>query len=320
MIAVLINAFVPIFAGLLIGYLAGRWKFIDNQNVRTLIIFVMSIALPCALFSSVDGLSTPARQQAAQVALVLAITYLSTFAVVYWWAVRRIRLTPASSAVLALTLSFPNLAALGLPLLGAMHGPASNVAVAAGLATGALTVSPITLALLENSTENKNTGTAWTRVSQSIVKAFRPGLVWAPLLGIAIALFSINLPKPVYSGLHTLGSATSGSALFLTGLVVSAQAFKLDRTVLLSVLSKTILQPAFCLLVAMVIGLAPQQRDYAVLISAIPSGFFGIVVGKNFPNAVPPIASASLIGTYVAGIFTMAGWMMLLNHLQSGAV
>jgi malonate transporter and related proteins len=320
MIAVLTNAFVPVFAGLLIGYLAGLWKFVDNRNVRTLIIFVMSVALPCSLFSSVDRLSTPARQQGAQLALVLAFTYLITFLVVYWWAIRSIRLTPAGSGVLALTLSFPNLAAVGLPLLGAMHGPASNVAVAAGLATGALTVSPITLAVLENSTENGNTGTAWTRVSQSVVKALRPGVVWAPLLGIAIALFSVNLPKPVYSGLHTLGSATTGSALFLTGVVVSAQAFKLNRAVLLSVLAKTILQPAFCLLLATAVGLAPQQRDYAVLISAIPSGFFGIVFGKSFPNAVPPVASASLIGTYIVGIFTMAGWMVLLNHLQSGAV
>jgi predicted permease len=316
MSAALINAFVPIFAGLLIGYLAGRWKFVDNQNVRTLIIFVMSVALPCALFSSVDRLSTPDLGQQAQVALVLAITYLITFLVVYWWAVRRIRLTPGGSAVLALTLSFPNLAAVGYPLLGTMHGPA----VAVGLAIGAMTVSPITLAVLENSTENKNSGTAWTRVSQSVVKAFRPAVVWAPLLGIVVALFSINLPKPVSSSLQILGSATTGSALFLTGLVVSAQAFKLDRTVLLSVLGKTILQPAFCLLVAMIIGLAPQQRDTVVLISAIPSGFFGIVFGKNFPNAVTPVASASLIGTYIAGIFTMAGWMVLLNHLQSGAV
>jgi predicted permease len=318
MIAALVNAFVPIFAGLLIGYLAGRLKFVDNQNVRTLIIFVMRFALPSSLFLSVDRLSAPALEEQAKVGLVLAITYLVTFFGVYWWSVRWIRLTPGGSAVLALTLSFPNLAAVGLPLLGAMRGPASMVAVAAAI--GAMTVSPITLAVLENSTENKNAGTAWTRLSQSVVKAFRPAVVWAPLLGIVVASLSINLPKSVYSSLHTLGSATTGSALFLTGLVVSAQAFKLTRAVLLSVLGKTILQPALCLLVATIIGLAPQQRDTVVLISAIPSGFFGIVFGKNFPNAVTPVASASLIGTYIAGIFTMAGWMVLLNHLQSGAV
>jgi malonate transporter and related proteins len=320
MIGALINAFVPIFAGLLVGYLAGRWKFVDNQNVRTLIIFVMSVALPCSLFSSVDRLSAPVLEQQVQVALVLAITYLVTFIVVYWWAVRRLHLTRSGSAVLALTVSFPNLAAVGFPLLGAMDGPASMVAVAAGLAIGAMTISPITLAILENSTDNKKTGTAGACVSQSVIKAFKPAVVWAPLLGIFVALLSINLPKPVSNTLHTLGNATTGSALFLTGLVVSAQAVKLDRAVLLSVLGKTILQPAFCLLFAMSIGLAPQQRDWVVLISAIPSGFFGIVFGKNFPNAVSPVASASLIGTYITGIFTMAGWMVVLNHLHPGAV
>lgn len=112
-----------------------------------------------------------------------------------------------------------------------------------------------------------------------------------------------------------MGSATTGSALFLTGLVVSAQAFKLDGAVLLSVLAKNIIQPGFCLLLAMAIGIPHPQRDFAVLISAIPGGFFGVVFGKSFPNAVPEVASASLICTYLAGVFTMAGWMALLSHM-----
>ena len=317
MIAALVNAFVPIFAGLLVGYLAGLWKLVDNQNVRTLIIFVMSVALPCALFSSVDHLSRPALEQQAQLAIVLGLTYLVAFTVVYFCGVRWAGLTPAGSAVLALTLSFPNLAAVGFPLLEAIHGPASNVAVAAGLATGAITVSPITLAVLQNSTGIRGGESLWTRIRQSAIKTLRNAVVWAPLLGIAFALFGISLPKPIESSLHTLGSATTGSALFLTGLVVSAQAFRLSRAVIFSVLGKNIVQPAFCLLIATIAGLPPEQRDYVVLVSAMPCGFFGIVFGKAFPNAVTEATSASLIGTYVTGIFTMAGWMILLNHLNS---
>jgi hypothetical protein len=40
-----------------------------------------------------------------------------------------------------------------------------------------------------------------------------------------------------------------------------------------------------------------------------------VVFGKSFPNAVPEVASASLICTYLAGVFTMAGWMVLLSHM-----
>jgi malonate transporter and related proteins len=315
MIAALTDALVPIFAGLLLGYLAGRWKFVDNQNVSTLITFVMSIALPCSLFSSVDHLTPTVLGQQGQLAFVITISYLVIFVLVYVGGIRWAKLTPGGSAVLALTLAFPNLAAVGFPLLEAMHGPASNVAVAVGLAIGAITVSPITLAILENGAGPTTGATSKYLVVQSFIKAFRRPVVWAPLLGIVFACLSIDVPKPLDLSLGTMGSATTGSALFLTGLVVSAQAFKLDRAVLLSVLAKNIIQPAFCLLLAMAIGMPPLQRDFAVLISAIPGGFFGVVFGKSFPNAVPEVASASLICTYLAGVFTMAGWMVLLSHM-----
>ena len=57
MIKVLLDALVPIFAGLLLGYIAGRRRMIDNINVRNLIVFVMTIAIPCALFSVISQTS-----------------------------------------------------------------------------------------------------------------------------------------------------------------------------------------------------------------------------------------------------------------------
>jgi malonate transporter and related proteins len=218
--------------------------------------------------------------------------------------------------VLALTLSYPNVAAVGYPLL---HGPASGVADAAGLTIGSITVVPVTLAILEDRTGNRNPNARAgdESVVHSIVKALKKAVVWAPVLRIVFALFSIHLAKRLELSLATMGSATTGGALFLTGLVVSAQAFRLDRVVILSVLGKNIIQPAFCLLLATAIGMEPHQRDYVVLVSAIPCGFFGVVFGKGFPNAVPQVANASLIASYIAGLFTMSGWMVLLRHLHS---
>jgi malonate transporter and related proteins len=40
---------VPIFAGLLLGYVAGRRGLIDNQDIRSLVALAMNIAVPCAL-------------------------------------------------------------------------------------------------------------------------------------------------------------------------------------------------------------------------------------------------------------------------------
>jgi predicted permease len=50
MIKILADALVPIFAGLLLGYIAGLRGILDNQNVRNFIVFEMSFAVPCSLF------------------------------------------------------------------------------------------------------------------------------------------------------------------------------------------------------------------------------------------------------------------------------
>jgi hypothetical protein len=50
MAKIIVDALVPIFAGLLLGFGAGRRGLMDNLNVRTLIALVVSISAPCALF------------------------------------------------------------------------------------------------------------------------------------------------------------------------------------------------------------------------------------------------------------------------------
>src|SRR5277367_1766158 len=101
---ILANALVPIFAGLLLGYLAGLWRVMDNQNVETLNTFVTSFAIPCSIFLAVAGTSLRDLREQAAPALVLAIAYIVVYAVGFWWARSRERLSLADSSVFALTL------------------------------------------------------------------------------------------------------------------------------------------------------------------------------------------------------------------------
>ena len=47
MTLILLNALLPIFVGLLLGYIAGRRGVMDNLNVQNLIVLVMDFAIPC---------------------------------------------------------------------------------------------------------------------------------------------------------------------------------------------------------------------------------------------------------------------------------
>ncbi len=315
MVDILANSLIPVFAGLLLGYAAGARKVVDNKDLRTLITLVMSFAVPCALFLAIVRAPHPLLWNQSPVALVLGAVYLALYALMYLTARTFGGLGPADSAVLSLTLAFPNVAAIGVPLLPAVYGDRAAISVAVAIAVGAITISPITLAILENNSGDHDHLPALARLRISLWRAVRRPVVWAPVLGVLVAALNLTVPRVVDKSLVIFASAAAGTALFLTGLVVSAQRFKLSWSMAWSVFGKTILQPALCLGAARVVGLPLEQTRYVVLISAIPSGFFGIVFGKSF-DATPQVASSSLIASTLVGVLTLAGWIVLTNHLQ----
>ena len=323
MTKVLANALVPIFAGLLLGYFAGVWRRMDNQNVRTLITFVMSFAIPCSLFLAIASTPRTALREQAAAGLVLAIVYAVLYAVSFVWTRFRENLNASDSSVVALTLGFPNSAAVGLPLLASVFGSRATVTVATSLAIGSITVSPITLAILERSRRGSagvsGTGlsgksSALRQITLSLIHSCKRPIVWAPLLGLAFSCADLTLPSFIHRSLAVMGSAADGSALVLTGLVVSAQKFEIRGNTLIAVLLKNALQPAIALGICMLIHLNIEQTRYVTLISAMPCGFFGVVFGRDF-DSNPKLASSGLIASYLVGVGSLAAWIVIVNHI-----
>ena len=310
MILLLTNALFPVFAGLALGYIAGVRKTVDNVNLKSLITFLMSFALPCALFGTIAHTQYAALFGQSRLVLVLAIVYLLTYGGVFL----ATRLDSSSDkSVVALTLAFPNATAVGLPLLAAAYGAPGSVACASAIAVGAVTISPITLAILE-SLSGPTHASLMNGLRIALWRAVKRPVVWAPVLAIFVVLLRFSLPTYIDRTVTIFAGATAGVALFLTGLVVSAQRFRFTWAVVGAVVTKNILQPALCLGVAMLFHLPVDATRYVVLICAIPCGFFGIVFGKGF-GATPEVASSSLIASYLAGVVTLAGWMVLLARL-----
>ncbi len=314
MTAILAFALIPVFFGLLLGYFAGIRRFVDNRDVHSLVRFVMNFALPCSLFLAIAHTDLRTLRSQSGLIVVLGLVYLALFFVTLFFERKMFRSGAGDSAVLALTLGFPNVTAVGIPLLDAVYGPSAAAATAMGIAIGAVTISPIALAILEHSTPKGHAVSQAAQVRSSLWKAVKRPVVWAPVLGVLAALIRLHLPDFANRSLTVMGNATAGAALFLTGLIVSAQRFRMDGRVMAAIVAKNLLQPALCLALAWMIGLSVVETRHAVLIAAIPCGFFGLVFGKGF-NSSPLTASSSLIFSYVVGIATLAGWIVLLGRL-----
>src|SRR6202453_4380687 len=261
MVKILADALVPIFAGLLLGYIAGLRGVLDNQNVRNLIVFVMSFAVPCSMFLSIAQTPRAALGEQTGAALVLAIVYFVLFAVTFFWARSSEKLSTSDSSVLALTVSFPNSAAVGLSLLVSVYGPQSVVTVATSIALGSITISAITLAILEAERVPSGGGLSVRHFALSLLNSLKKPIVWAPLAGLVFSCAGLQIPSYASRSLAMIGSAAAGSALVLTGLVVSAQKFDLTGNALVAGFLKNLLQPGLALGIAMLLHLSlPQTR------------------------------------------------------------
>ena len=314
MIKVLADALVPIFAGLLLGYIAGLRGVLNNQNVRSLIAFVMSFAVPCSLFLSIAQTPRAALREQTGAALVLLIVYAVLYAVSFFWARSSQKLNNSASADLALTVSFPNSAAVGLALLAPVYGPQSLVTVATSIGLGSITVSAITLAILDAERGPSGEGLSVRHFALSLFNSLKKSIVWAPLLGLVFSCAGLQIPSYASRSLAMIGSAAAGSALVLTGLVVSAQKFELSGNTLIAGFLKNLLQPGLALGIAVLLHLSLPQTRSVTLISAIPCGFFGIVFGKSY-DVNPKLASSGLIESYLLGVVTLAVWIVILNHI-----
>jgi len=315
MVEVLANALVPVFVGMLFGYAAGLCKIVDNKDVKILVTFLMRFALPCSLFVTIASTSRQMLWDQATSALILAIVYLVIFVATYYASRSLGKDTASNSAVLALTLGFPNTAAVGIPLIRAVYGPQASVTVAIAIAIGAITITPITLAVLESGTAEERKFSQAVRIRRSVWGAVKNPVFWAPVLGALVAFAKVSLPNYLDTSLSILGGATEGTALFVTGVITSAQPFKFSWGVGGAVMTKNVVQPVLCLLVASLFGLQLEQTKYLVLLSALSCGFFGILFGESF-DATPEVASSSLIASTVLSIFTLGGWIILLSHLH----
>jgi predicted permease len=217
----------------------------------------------------------------------------------------------SDASVLALTVGFPNSAAVGLPLFASSYGPTSTVTVALSIAVGAITISPVTIALLEADKSSKGNAISLATVLGSFPRAFTRPVVWAPALALVWVYFGLPMPSYINRTLTTMGSAAIGSALVLTGVVISAQKFRFDKSVFWAAAAILLIQPFFALGMTLLFHMNHNQVRDITIISALPGGFFGMVFGKAF-DSTPDTASSGLIASYGAGAITLAAWMLVM--------
>ena len=279
----ILMALVPVFFVLLLGYAAGKFHIVDNLHVDALNALVMDFALPASLFAATASASRREMIEQVPLFLVLGVTMLLLYLAWYFTARGVSKVSRSEASLQALTIGFPNLAGVGLPIMTSVVGSAGTVPVAVALAAGSILISPLTLIMAEmGAAKARGEQMAGRQVLTAIRRAITKPVVLAPALGILFSLADVSLDALAHASLALIGSSAAGVALFLTGAILSAQSFRLDWKIVAATVASDIVRPLLAVALIYLIPITQDAAKTAILLAATPSGFFGILFAVNY--------------------------------------
>ncbi len=334
----IINALLPVFVTLLIGYLAAWRHDEDGKTATALNTMVMTFTLPLSLFAGTVTISRHELMQNLPMMAALFVGLVVPFGVAYGITRYVFKRKPGESTLQALAISFPAVPFIGLPVLGSIFGPqAATITVAiSGLATN-LIIVPISIVLLtlasgngegkkadpaqpappsptkgdsrqqaEDKSDSSKQGQdkAQPSVGSIILSALEEPVVWAPILAVIFVFVGITVPKPLVSSLQLLGATTSGISLFASGIILRAQTPTISMPIAASTLGRLLVVPGLALVLLPLCGIVGIARSESVVALAMPCAVMLIILSVRYHIAEKENASV-LLYSYIFSAASM---------------
>ncbi len=259
------------------------------------------------------------------------VVILSTAIVGMYWAVfllARLGFGYSSglSALGALTASAPSSAFIGATVLGYLYGAKADITVAIASIIIVVALVPVTIVILsleqserpayrrhrKGTAEEAQPPRSRTELGPKLLDAAKQSVIWLPLLGFALVLADVPVPRVAANSLALLGHASAGVALFAAGIILAGYRVILSGPVLFLVLAKNVVQPALVLVAMLWLGYGHPILGEAVLTAALPPIALVVMLAVQYRVAARETASALFIST-LGSLLTMSAFIAFLT-------
>lgn len=321
MFETILGALLPAIVTILLGYFAARHHDFQQKEVPTLNRMVMGYALPLYLFVGVVKAGRAELLQDLPMVMVLAIAMIGVYWAIFLLARVGLRYSASLSALGALAGSAPSTAFVGSVVLGYLYGTGADIPVAIGSIVIVVALLPVTIIILSlGGTEQPSRkqaaaaragGKQGPDVAGKIVNALEQPVVWLPLLGFALVLMDIGVPKPIANSLALLGHASAGVALFASGIILAGYKIAVTGPVVFLIVVKNIVQPLLVLGAMLWYGFGNPILGEAVLTAALPPVALVVMLAVQYKVAEREAASVLFLGT-LASLITMSAFIAFL--------
>ena len=302
-----VDAVLPIFALLLLGYWAKRLKLLDREDVRKLNKVFFRFFMPVMLFYNIYTSELSAAFQPGLIAYAL----LGTLAVFFLslLLVRRFEPENRRRGVIVQGLFRSNLVVIGLPVVESLMGADNMGPIAILTATVVPLFNMLAVIVLESYGGER---TSPARLARDVLK--NP-LILGSLAGILALLIGLKLPRPVETVAKQIAQATSPVLLFLLGAFLRPEGLKKDlRAVAWVSLGRLLLVPAVTLFPAAALGWRGVELASLLPVFASSTAVTSFTMAQQMGGDAE-LAGNIVVATSALCALTLFFWCFLFRSL-----
>jgi hypothetical protein len=295
--------------GLLIAF-GTLWQILAPKHIpalahrRALTDLVFYILLPALVLDVIWA--APLDVTSLKISLV-AMSGLASSAILMWLVLRFFTTTTPQKGALILAAVFPNATYLGLPVTNQVMGSWSN-SVVLQFDLFACTPAIMTLGILLA----HHFGSA-ERQLHPLKELTRVPPLWAVAVAILLNLFDVPRPEIVHNSLSTLSGGVVPLMLIALGMSIRWDTIRIRFLPLLlpvSVIS-LLIAPTIVFFVSTFLHMPQQVITTVVLLSAMPTMIFGIVICERY-QLDSAIYTAAVFLTTILSVISLTIWFYFL--------
>lgn len=313
-----LNATIPIFLVMIIGWLIKKWGIIDDNFVNKANKYVFSVALPFLLFK--DIAESDIRSQ-FDIRFVLYCMIVTTVCFAGIWIFTELFMKDDSQKGSFVQGSFRGSAAiLGVAFIQNVYDSSGMAPLMIVSAVPLYNIFSVIVLTFKAHPENEENGrveekTGGGNIKKAIINIVKNPIIIGIVLGIPFSVLGITFLPIIDKTINSIAQTATPIALIAIGAGFEGRkAIKKIKPTVAASFIKLIGQAALFLPLAVAMGFRNQELMAILIMLASPSTVSGYIMAKNMHND-GVLASSIVVLTTLLSAVTLTGWIFLMRFL-----
>ena len=304
-----INATVPIFLVMIVGWVIKQLGVIDEHFVSKANKYVFHVALPVLLFQQISSADMTSQFDIRFVLYCMLAT--TAFFVIIWVVTELLMKDDTQKGSFVQCACRSSAAILGMAFIQNMY---SSTGMAPLMIVSAVPLFNIySVIILTGSAVKKEPHSAV--IKRAFINVLKNPIIIGIVLGLPFSLLHVQFPVIINKTLTSIAQTATPIALIVIGAGFEGRkAIKKIKPTVIATFIKLIGIAAVCLPIAVAMGYRNQELVAILIMVASPTTVSCYIMSENMDND-GVLASSIIVLTTLLSSITLTGWIYLLRSM-----